>query len=67
MLLIEMLSRVPGESVFVDICMKNPWALDLLKSLGFRYQRPLVRMYRGPHASPGEPQLVCAIAGPELG
>ncbi len=67
MLLIEMLGRVPGEPVFADICMKNPWGLDLLKRLGFKYQRTLVRMYRGPHTFPGEPQLVCAIAGPELG
>jgi len=67
MLLMEVLSRVPGEPVFVDICTKNAWALDLLKPLGFRYQRPLVRMYRGPHSCPGVPQFVCAIAGPELG
>ncbi len=66
-LLVEMLSRVPGERVFVDLCMKNPFVLDLLKQRGFRRQRPLVRMYRGPHTSPGEPQFTCAIAGPELG
>ncbi|HYK89808.1 MAG TPA: GNAT family N-acetyltransferase [Acidobacteriota bacterium] len=66
-LLVEMLSRVPDEMVFVDICTKNPWGLDLIKPLGFKYQRPLVRMYRGPNSSPGEPAFVCAIAGPELG
>jgi GNAT superfamily N-acetyltransferase len=66
-LLIEMLSRVPGEPVFVDLCTKNPWGLDLLKQFDFKYQRSLVRMYRGPHSCPGEPQSIFAIAGPELG
>ncbi len=67
MLLVEMLSHVPGERVFVDLCMKSPFGVDLLKPRGFRFQRPLVRMYRGPHTSAGEPQFTCAIAGPELG
>jgi GNAT superfamily N-acetyltransferase len=66
-LLTEAMSRLRGEPVFVDLCMRNSWALDLLKAFGSRYQRSLVRMYRGPHSSPGQPQLVCAIAGPELG
>ncbi len=66
-LLSEVLGRIPGEPVFVDICMQNPWGLELLKPLDFRYQRSLVRMYRGPHPYPGEPRSVFAIAGPELG
>jgi len=63
----EMLSRTPGEPVFVDACTKNPWALKVMEPFGFQYQRPLVRMYRGPHTCPGEPVSVYAIAGPELG
>ncbi len=66
-LLLEMLRRVPGQPVYVDICTENRWALKLLKKLDFRYQRPLVRMYRGRHSFPGEPQFVFSIAGPELG
>jgi GNAT superfamily N-acetyltransferase len=66
-LLAEMLSRVAGEPVFLDICTKNPGARELLEPLKFKYQRSLVRMYRGPHPCPGEPHSVFAIAGPELG
>ncbi len=66
-LLTEMLSHLPLQPVYMDVCTKNPWGLELLKALGFRYQRSLVRMYRGPHAFPGYPGFVCAIAGPELG
>ena len=66
-LLREVLSRVPDERIFVDVCTKNPWGLQLLRPLGFRYQRSLVRMYRGPHHCPGRPELIWAIAGPELG
>ncbi len=66
-LVTEMLSRVPGETVYVDICTKNPWIRQLAENLGFAYQRPLARMCLGPLSCFGEPQLVCAIAGPELG
>jgi GNAT superfamily N-acetyltransferase len=62
-----MLSRVPGDPVFVDVCTRNPWGLDLLRPRGFRFQRSLVRMYRGSHNTPGKPEFVCSIAGPELG
>jgi GNAT superfamily N-acetyltransferase len=66
-LVVAMLSRMTGAHVFVDVCIKNPWALQLLNSMGFKCQRSLVRMYRGPHDSPGKPELVFSIAGPELG
>ncbi len=67
LLIREMLGRVPGKPVFIDVCTKNPWGLKVLDPFGFRYQRPLVRMYRGSHTHPGEPQYVYGIAGPELG
>jgi len=41
--------------------------LELLKSFGFVVSRPLTRMYRGLNRSPGRPQSVCAIMGPEFG
>jgi GNAT superfamily N-acetyltransferase len=66
-LMIEVLSRMPGARVFVDACTRNPWVLDMLKPMGFEFQRSLVRMYRGPHTSYGKPEFVCSIAGPELG
>ena len=66
-LIAGMLSVTPGAPVFVDACMRNPWAVELLRQMGFAFQRPLVRMYRGFHDTPGKPELVCSIAGPELG
>jgi hypothetical protein len=39
----------------------------LLKSFGFTYSRPLVRMFRGSNDYPGRPELLCAILGPEFG
>ena len=66
-LLCEFLNRVAGEKVFVDACLVNPAARDLVEAAGFEFQRPLTRMYRGPNNYPGRPQRVCGIAGPELG
>jgi GNAT superfamily N-acetyltransferase len=66
-LLREFLSRVRGERVFIDVCLENPEARALAQEAGFQFQRPLMRMYRGPNRYPGQPQLVCGIAGPELG
>jgi GNAT superfamily N-acetyltransferase len=66
-LLDEFLARVPGEKVYVDVCVRNPDARALVEARGFRFQRPLTRMYRGPNDHPGQPERVCGIAGPELG
>jgi predicted N-acetyltransferase YhbS len=63
----EFLHRVANEPVFVDICQRSPDAGTLLPSIGFKFQRPLIRMYRGPNHYPGEPAWVHGIAGPELG
>ncbi len=38
-----------------------------LESLGFREQRPFIRMYCGSNHHPGRSSMVFAIAGPELG
>jgi hypothetical protein len=40
---------------------------DLLKSFGFSYTRPLIRMFRGSNDYPGRPELLRAILGPEFG
>ncbi len=66
-LLREILNRIAGEKVFVDVCLVNSAARDLVKAAGFEFQRPLTRMFRGPNNYPGIPQWVCGIAGPELG
>ncbi len=66
-LFMEFLARVTGEKVFVDICCENPEARGLVERAGFRHQRVLTRMYHGPNRHPGLPELVCGIAGPELG
>ncbi|HXB71567.1 MAG TPA: GNAT family N-acetyltransferase [Candidatus Acidoferrales bacterium] len=41
----------------------NRW----LESRGFREERPFIRMFRGTNSHAGLPDLVFAIAGPELG
>ncbi len=67
MLLMEMLGSVHDHLVYVDCCIKNPWGPEILRRLGFQYQRSLVRMFRGPHDHPGKPELIASIASPELG
>ncbi len=66
-LLTEILNRLDGERVFVDICLENAIAARIMNAFGFRPQRKLTRMYHGPNKHPGRPDMICAIAGPELG
>lgn len=54
-------------SVFWDIPEPNIGAGALARSLGFVPQRPLLRMYRGPKAASGDPQLQFGIAEPAVG
>jgi GNAT superfamily N-acetyltransferase len=55
------------ENVFVDWLKANTVTGNLLKSSGFTYSRKLTRMYRGRNEFPGQPQMLCAILGPEFG
>ena len=55
------------ETIIVDCLKANSVALGLLPSLGFTFSRPLTRMVRGPNAYAGQPDLLCAILGPEFG
>lgn len=66
-LLREFLSRLDGQRVYVDVCLKNPYAVASVQAAGFHMQRSLTRMCRGPNNYPGQPQLVYGIGGPELG
>ncbi len=61
------LGRFPDQPAFVDMCLRNPEAAAVAQAFGFKYQRILSRMYRGPNNHPGAPHLVYGIAGPELG
>jgi ribosomal protein S18 acetylase RimI-like enzyme len=66
-LLDEFLHRSVRETIFVDVLKDNSVAVGLLQSRRFKLSRSLTRMYRGPNAHPGSPELVCAILGPEFG
>jgi ribosomal protein S18 acetylase RimI-like enzyme len=61
------LTRSSRELVFVDLVKANLWAEPLLTERGFRFSRALTRMYWGRNLNPGQPDLLCAIAGPEFG
>jgi GNAT superfamily N-acetyltransferase len=55
------------ENLIVD-CLKSAGiAVDLLRQQGFRYARPLTRMFRGENRFPGKHGELCAILGPEFG
>jgi ribosomal protein S18 acetylase RimI-like enzyme len=66
-LLQEFLQRSRQALVFVDGMKSNPWAMALLRDQGFEFARPLTRMFRGRNDFPGQPELQCAILGPEFG
>ncbi len=55
------------ETLIADCLSAHPATADLLKSFGFSYARPLIRMFRGSNDYPGRPGLLCAILGPEFG
>jgi GNAT superfamily N-acetyltransferase len=61
------LLRSQRQVVIVDAVRDNAWAPALLAAHGFRFSRPLTRMFRGENAHPGRPDLLCAILGPEFG
>lgn len=66
-LLSTLLTQREPERVFIDIVAPNPLIRSMLESMGFREQRPFIRMYRGENRHPGDPKRVYAMSGPELG
>jgi Acetyltransferase (GNAT) domain len=66
-LLQSFLQQSTREDVIVDYLPSNSTILDLLKTAGFAYSRPLTRMVRGQNLHPGKPESICAILGPEFG
>jgi len=61
------LRNCQGRPVVIDAPHHSPEWLQWLSSIGFREQRPLLRMYRGTNAYPGIPEKQFAILGPEFG
>lgn len=61
------LARSRRGRVFVDRVVPCPWSGDLLESRGFRFARPLTRMFRGSNAAAGRPDVQGGILGPEFG
>jgi GNAT superfamily N-acetyltransferase len=61
------LMQSAGRPVVIDALHHSMEYLQWLASLGFREQRPLIRMYRGNNYYPGEAQKQYAIVGPEFG
>jgi GNAT superfamily N-acetyltransferase len=55
-----------GEHVVLDVPADRSDWLAILAEMGFREQRPLIRMYRAARP-PGRPDLQLAIFGPEFG
>lgn len=58
---------VGGTAVVMDVPDAQTDFLSWLESVGFREERPFIRMYRGKNEYPGDPGRVYGIAGPELG
>jgi GNAT superfamily N-acetyltransferase len=61
------LARSRRDRIFVDRTLPCPWSGALLESRGFRFARPLTRMFRGSNASAGRPALQGGVLGPEFG
>lgn len=53
--------------VILDVLHFDPEWIEWLISIGFKEQRPLIRMYRGSNRFRGEPEKQFAILGPEFG
>jgi ribosomal protein S18 acetylase RimI-like enzyme len=66
-ILTDFLRRSSRDTVIVDALQSNKLAGETLRDNGFTIARRLTRMYRGPNAFPGQPELLCAILGPEFG
>ena len=66
-LVLGLTTRAARELTFWDIPDINSAATVLAKSMGFRKQRPLMRMFRGANSFPGVPSKYFGIIDPSLG
>lgn len=62
-----LIARHPGRRIFWDIPGPNEPAVAWAQQHGFQVQRPLIRMFLGGNATPGNPCWQFALAGPEVG
>lgn len=62
-----LLQAAPARQIYWDIPDPNTAAVALAEEIGFRRQRPLLRMFRGPDEHPGQPLCCYAIADPATG
>ncbi len=67
LLLRSCLAANADRAVFLDAPDDQHTWRDELSELGFRIERPFLRMYRGRLTAPGQPPDIYAIAGPEFG
>ena len=56
-----------GRPFVVDVPLGQASWQQSLEALGFRYQRPLIRMAKGSGDIPGDPTQQFAVLGPEFG
>jgi GNAT superfamily N-acetyltransferase len=61
------LSRNAGRPFILDASRHSSEWKEELESLGFREQRPFIRMFHGVNLFPGLPEKQFAILGPEFG
>ena len=66
-LLCYAMDQCKGRPVIIDIPDDQKAFIESVQEIGFRIQRPFIRMYLGKHPYPGKPELQFAIAGPEIG
>lgn len=57
----------PGKPFILDTARHDPGWSRWLEAVGFREQRPFIRMYRGENRRPGLTARQFAILGPEFG
>lgn len=61
------LAEQAGKTFILDAAQHDEDWMRWLASIGFREQRPFVRMFRGKDLHPGMPEHQFAILGPEFG
>jgi GNAT superfamily N-acetyltransferase len=61
------LSGQSGRPFILDASWSDPEWTRWLESIGFKEQRPFIRMFRGENRYPGLPEKQFAILGPEFG
>jgi GNAT superfamily N-acetyltransferase len=61
------LSGYEGRSFIIDASLHDSEWKSELESLGFKEQRPFIRMFHGVNLFPGLPEKQYAILGPEFG